>query len=109
MAGHTSELRWLEISDLVGRKLTTLSNSIIEGEKIYQELLELWQFHGNVDQSVANQLFAPPTDTSGTYVASATEVAMATDLKAAMVEAHNLYTTLDWPTFRRMTGGMVLT
>ena len=50
MAGHTRELTWPTVSDLVNRKVAKLLQFINEGENEYQELLDLWTLHGNVDR-----------------------------------------------------------
>ena len=92
---HMSEKTWYTVSDEVSRKLEKLVQFIVENESLYDELLELWDYHGNVDQAVADQLFEGP--------ATAEQVAMAADMRAAMVAAHNVHETADLSAIRKLT------
>lgn len=95
MAGHLREITWGSMSDEVHRRLGKLLEFILASENEYQELLQLWQLHANDDQAVADQLFG------GT--ASAEQLEMTVDLKAAMIAAHDVYTTIDFGAIRKMT------
>jgi hypothetical protein len=116
MPGHVSEVRWITASDAVQRRLGKLVEFLVLTESEYQELLGLWVYHEDlanndvevaddvgqeeepqvdVDQLVADQLF------QGT--ASPEELQMTRDLKAAMTEAHNMFTNGDIATIRKMT------
>lgn len=95
MAGHTREITWDTASDVVSRRLGKLLEFILLNENEYQELLGLWTLHGNVDQDVADQLFGG--------IASAEQLEMTLDLKAAMLAAHDIHETFDAAAVRKMT------
>lgn len=54
---HTSELRWSEVGIEVSSQASTVKHALIQGEEIYQELLELYQYAGGSAQGLADQLF----------------------------------------------------
>ena len=99
MAGAVREIVWSNASDKVNRRLGKIVELMVLAENEYQELLQLWALHSNVDQDVANQLF------EGT--ATAEQLEMAQDLRAAMLALHNIYDTAitsgDFDALRRMT------
>jgi len=95
MAGNTREIRWSDASDVAQRSLEKLLQFILRTENDYQELLVLWTLHGNIDQDVADQLF------EGT--ATADQLAMTQDLKAALTAAHDIHQTGDLTAIRTMT------
>lgn len=97
---HTSEKSWPDVSDVVARRTGKLSEMLIVGEALYNELLEIWQYHGASSQSVADQLFAYKNNGSN---ATPEQVAMVDDMKAAMLAVHNLYVGADWSAIRRMS------
>jgi len=98
MPGHISEKRWADTSDEVNRKLQKLMQFIVESEDLYQELVQLWQYNGGptANQAVANQLFQGDP-------ASAAELGMAVDMRAALIAAHDIFLTADLAAIRKMT------
>lgn len=92
---HSTEKTWDEISAKVGLQARMLKEILQNSAELYQELLELWQFHGVNDQAVADQLFG------GT--ATADQIAMVQDLREATVEFNNLHTAANYSALRRMT------
>lgn len=94
MARHVRELNWSVTSDEVGRRLGKLVEFLVLAENEYQELMQLWQIHGNDDQLVANQLF------NGT--ADAIQLEMVQDLKAGMLAAHTLWQNADLAALRKV-------
>lgn len=94
MYGHTSEKTWQYATDQVGRKLGKLAEFLIQNEALYQEFLDLWNYHGDDDEKVCNQLFGE---------SDANKLNMVRDLKNAVEAAHKLYVDADWKSIRRMT------
>ena len=92
---HTTEKRWANSSQQVSNNVQAIKEILLTGEELYQELLELWSFHGNDNQLVANQLF------EGT--ATAEQVAQVADARSAMVAVHDIYIGADLAALRRMT------
>lgn len=84
--------------------LSTLQ-SLNSAEEIYQELFEVFTYVGATDQLLADQFFfekwfereADPVGSPGVFdtQANATEVALVTDLKSAIVALHELYQALN--------------
>jgi len=83
---HTSEKRWNNINNTVGDLSSSLIDYLNKSEEIYQQLLELWSFAGGTDQAVADLLFQ---DTD--IPATAEQVVMAQDAKAAVTSLHELW------------------
>lgn len=121
MGTYTGELRWnsdvvtagdagvgAQVSGLVGG----LKSTLIQGEDLYQELLELHTFAGGTDQLLADQLFAEQIALRSESQANTEEVAKTAAAIAAMLAAHQLYEAADnqvvaqsdrLATFRRMS------
>ena len=96
MPGHISEKTWNSESDEVNRRLGKLLEFLIIGEALHDEMVQLWIYHSNDDQLVADQLFAT--------TASTEQVQMAIDMKNAVISAHNLHEmTTDLNAIRKMT------
>jgi hypothetical protein len=110
MAGHTSEKRWRRnqtstsgqgISEETASMASSVVSVLLQAEQLYLEMLELYQYVGSTPQGLANQLFkedwisreSDPIGNPGVLdtEANATELAMATDLIAAITSAHELY------------------
>jgi hypothetical protein len=54
---HTSELRWDDVRNEVSGQSLTVKSSLVQGEEMYQEMLELFQYSGSTAQGLADQLF----------------------------------------------------
>lgn len=93
--GHVSELEWTDLADEASRQLSKLMQLLSSVEEVYQGIEDLWSFHGDLDQTVANQLF-------NETLASAAQVAKATDLRAAVTAAHNAYVGADKAALRKL-------
>jgi len=110
MSGHTSEKRWRRnqtsvsgqgISDQTQQMAANVVNTLLEAEQLYLEMLELYSFVGNTAQGLADQLFyedwvdreSDPIGNPGVLdtAANATELAMTSDLIAAITASHELY------------------
>lgn len=95
MAGHISEVTWDTASDSVNRRLKKLVEFLMLADNEFQELVQLWAFHSNDDQAVADQLFG------GT--ATPEQLVKVLDLKAAMQEVNRLVGVADMSKLRKMT------
>lgn len=110
MAGHTSEKRWrsnqnatsgMGISDRTSQMAVSVVDVLLQAEQLYLEMLELYQYVGNTNQNLADQLFyedwinreSDPIGNPGVRdtQANAAELAMATDLVAAITASHEIY------------------
>ena len=100
--GHYLNTTWANASDTTARRVGKVVEYIILAENEYQELLQLWTYHGNDDQAVADQLFQDEFE-GGATQASALQVQMAVDLKNAMIAVHNAHDSFDFAAARRMT------
>jgi len=92
---HTKEKTWQDIISATSAQTRMLKDVLLNSEELYQEMLELWQTHSNVDQDVANQLFG------GT--ATSDQLQMTLDARAALVAIHNLHLASDYAAMRRVT------
>lgn len=92
---HSSEIRWVDASNRVSQASSDLLRAILNSEELYQELLETYQFAGGSDELLAQLLF---NGTYGSPIGSPgptqEQIDMATDLRLAMVAAHELYQCL---------------
>lgn len=98
---HTSELRWGDVGIDVSSQSQTIKQALIQGEDVYQEMLELYQYAGGTAQGLADQLFvdvwsvreSDPIGAPGVFdtQANTTEVSMAQDAIDAMAAIHQLY------------------
>ena len=110
MAGHTSERRWRRnqtstsgdgISDQTQQMAASVVGTLLAAEQLYLEMLELYQYVGSTAQGLADQLFyedwsereSDPIGNPGVLdtQANATELAMASDLIAAITASHEIY------------------
>jgi len=98
--GHTSEKRWYRnqnpngnegVADRVQAMSKNVVLALLEGEEAYQEMLELFDFAGGTTQLVADQLFLERWTERAEANANAEELAMTTDMAAAITSIHELY------------------
>lgn len=94
---HSSTMRWDEAQNLVSASAQELLDALLRAESRYQELFEVYQYSGATDQALADQLFQDlngnPVPITGT--ATAEQVAMIADLRAAIQAMHQLYEAAD--------------
>jgi len=102
-SGHYLKTNWGDASDTAARRVGKVVEFLILAENEYQELLQIWTYHGNDDQAVANQLFGHDQNQSPAPQASADQLLQTQDLKAAMVAVHNAYVAFDFDAARKMT------
>lgn len=95
MAGHTSEKRWPDVSRNVNEKARLLLESLVFGKEIFDQLNELWTFAGGTDQQVADLLFQDVNAGNSPATATADQVQMVADAKAAMQVINAIHATAD--------------
>jgi hypothetical protein len=98
---HSSETRWAQAANDVATVAAELVYTINRAEEKYQELLEVYGYAGGTTTGFAELLFYGTMDASNTPTTE--EVNKATDLRDAMVAAHNVTTTVDLAALRRMS------
>lgn len=81
---HSSDAKWEEIAARVSSVAGGIVSVLQNAEEEYQELLEIYQYAGGTDTLFAAQLFETPTPAT-------IQIVKATDLRKAMVAAHELY------------------
>jgi len=88
---HTSAKRWPYIEQKVGDFCTNMVAVLNESEEAYQQFQEIYIYAGGTDQGMADLLFQ---DINGLGVsATAEQLAMVADTKAAMIALHQLWQT----------------
>ena len=86
---HTSQKRWNDVSESITRFCSTAVIALNEAEEAYQQFQEIYSYAGSTDQGLADLLFIQENgyDSAGDPIpANATQLAMATDAKNAMVQ-----------------------
>lgn len=81
---HSSDANWGDISSIVSGVASNIVTVLQRAEESYQELLEVYSYSGSTDTLFAAQLFATPTPAQ-------IQIDKATDLRKAMIAAHELY------------------
>lgn len=92
---HTAEKKWAQVSGQASERLRALVQELAAAEQLHQDMLEMWSYHNSDATSLAAQLFRNDVPT-------AEQQAMLADMRAAMVAAHNAYTSFDFAAVRRM-------
>lgn len=85
---HSSEMRWAEAAQKVANAASLTIDSLNIAENSYQELLEVYNYAGGTDQTMADMLFEVPTADAG-------QVAMVADLRLCITALHELYQALN--------------
>ena len=96
---HTSEKRWVTakgltgVSTLASNYLASLIDIINSAEEGYQQMQEIYIYAGGTPTLLAELLFKEDIEarSSPDNVASAEEIAKATDLVDAMTAAHEIW------------------
>ena len=93
---HSSEMLWSDAQDRVANIASQTLEALLNSEKIYLDLFEVYQFTGATDQLMADQLFSDliVDEARAPAVASVEEVAKVADLRSAIVALHELYGAL---------------
>lgn len=89
--GHSSEKRWGPVSQEVSQTCLEVVDTLNRGEERFLQLLEVYAFAGNTDETWAALLFKEDINARGDTSPTAEEIAMAVDLKNALLSVHELW------------------
>ena len=94
---HSSEMRWPEASVKISQAAYSVLQGVMDAEETYQELLEVYDYSGATDQAMADMLFQDVNGNPDPITGSATaaQLALVADLRAAILALHQLYEAMN--------------
>lgn len=88
---HTSEKRWLEVSNSVSAHALETINALNSSRELFQQLFEAWDFAGGTAAGFASLLFKEAVSARDPAEPTTAEIAMAQDLANAVIALNNLW------------------